>query len=139
MLAPRRLLVRLAAILALALILVGCSTASSASPVPSDATGYLYADTSELIFLHWDADHSSGGTAFWHRGKGAAVTSRFSVAWSEGAFALNFEPGAMAGWTGSRTGSELTLLVPAEDGTLRAVPLRSSTFGEYRSLAERLQ
>lgn len=130
----------LALTLAFALGLTGCSNAPAGSSTPSpDATGYLYAGASELIFLHWDAERASSGTAFWHRGAGAPMTSDFSVTWGEGSFALNFEPGTMAGWTGTIAGTGLELLLPADDGTLRAVPLRSATFREYQGLAQHLE
>ena len=137
----RRASVALAAI-ALASSLIACSAAGSAtSAPPSTATdGYLFASSSEAIYVRWSADETPiTGTVDWRHAGSARVTADFTIAMGSGSFSFDFAPGSIAGWTGSYAGDGLELLIPGEGGGLRAIALQPASPADFERAVAQLQ
>jgi hypothetical protein len=128
-----RPLLVLACVLALAAA-GGCSSGgSSATSTPSPAPdGYLYASQSEAIFVKWTASTgATTGSVDWRTAPAQRITADFAVEPTSGGFSFRFEPGFLAGWTGTLDGTSLSLVIPSATGGLRTVPLRAASTAEF--------
>lgn len=128
------------AVLALCAALSGCSGSSSATSTGSPpAEGYLFAGTSELIYVGWHRDDTPiTGTVDWRRAGSARVAADFTITMGDGSFSFNFAPGTIAGWTGSYAGDGLELVIPADGGGLRTIALRPASQADFEQLAAQL-
>ena len=121
-----------AALLAIAVLVSGCTAAPGGSPSASAGpAGYLYRAGSELIFVGWAGRDATTGSLEWYHGKTQEITADFSVTASEGGFSFAFAPGSLAGWTGTFAGDGLSLVIPADGGGLRTIELRPVTRAAY--------
>ena len=131
------------AVILLAASVAGCTGSSSATSPRSPsaaAEGYLFASSSEAIYVRWSADQTPiTGSVDWRHAGSARTTADFTITMGSGSFSFDFAPGSIAGWTGSYAGDGLELVIPADGGGLRAIALRPATEAEFERLAAQLK
>jgi hypothetical protein len=110
----------------------------------SDQKGYLHADADSVLFLHWteiNAKLNGQMNIFYAkgaRGKSTDTSSHSFEGVSDGKnISLNFTGSqwtdGLGGktWTGTISGKDLTLVIPANNGTLQPVKFSVGTVEQY--------
>lgn len=123
----------------LATSLAGCS--GDATPRPSaSADGYLYASSSEAIFVKWAGVGADRESVDWRSAPAQRSTGNFTVQATSGGFSFAFEPGTFAGWTGRvEDAGGLVLAIAAPDGGLRTVAHRPASSADFETAAGTLR